>query len=245
MKLYELAFATYTYNVSNPFNDTYEDFLEKTNNSINLENQAHRKALLVWLNSWGCRQFIVEYHPMASKNILDWYKKFSSYLPAKNINIWELENQDYKLIATAFGCLKQTKVSKRLKNQSEEDVTAGPTGTSKILFALRPKSLIPFDIPMRKHFGLKDSSEGYINYLKIVKDIIIELEKECKQCGFEISKLPEQIGSPNSTIPILIDEYHWFTISNNIKPDTSKIPSMELLNKWFQWSKDSLKTDKD
>jgi hypothetical protein len=240
MKLFELAFATYTYNVSNSFNDTYEVFLNKTNNSIDLDNPPHLKALLVWLNSWGCRQFIVECHPIAAQNISDWYKDYSSYLPEKNKNIWELEDKDYNSIADAFDSLKQTIVSIRTKNKPE-DVTAGPTGTSKIFFALRPKSLIPCDIPMRKHFGLKDSSEGYINYLKIVKNIIIELEKECRQHGFEISKLPEQIGSPNSTIPILIDEYHWFTISNNIKPGVTKIPSTELLNKWFQWSKVLLK----
>jgi len=245
MKLYELAFASYTYNVSNDFNGTYKEFLEKTNNSLNLEKEEHQKSLLVWLNSWGCRQFIVEYHSMASKNILDWYKNFSSYLPEKNKNIWELDDKDYKSIAIAFDCLKQTKVSRRIKNQSEEDVTAGPTGTSKILFALRPKSLIPCDIPMRKHFRLKDSSEGYIDYLKIIKDIIIELEKECKQYGFEISELPEQLDSPNLTIPNLIDEYLWYTISNNIKPGNTKIPSMKLLNKWSQWSKDSLNMTKD
>ena len=98
---------------------------------------------------------------------------------------------------------------------------------------------------MRKRFRLKDTSDGYITYLKTVKDIILELEKECKQYGLEISELPAQLSSPNSTIPILIDEYHWFSISNNIKPGISKIPSTELLNKWFQWSKGPLKTAKD
>ena len=88
MKLYELAFTSYIYNVSNAFNGTYEEFLFKTNNSIDLDNPLHQKALLIWLNSWGCRQFIVECHPLAAQNISDWYNNFSSCLPEKNKNIW-------------------------------------------------------------------------------------------------------------------------------------------------------------
>jgi hypothetical protein len=49
MKLYELAFASYIYNVSNAFNGTYEEFLFKTNNLASL-----RLSLgLVAINSDG------------------------------------------------------------------------------------------------------------------------------------------------------------------------------------------------
>lgn len=94
---------------------------------------------------------------------------------------------------------------------------AGPTGAAKTLFALRPKSLILWDIPMRKYFNNGDSGYAYIKYIKKVNEDINDLIVQCKNNNFSIEELPEKINRPHSTVPKLIDEYHWVTITKGWK----------------------------
>jgi hypothetical protein len=62
MDLNELASACYLYNSKTNFDCSYITFLNSIDNSLDLNKPEHRKSLLVWLNSWACRQFIIDYH---------------------------------------------------------------------------------------------------------------------------------------------------------------------------------------
>ena len=66
MTLSELAFACFLYAHFTDYDDSYLSFLQVTNHHPDFVNSKHRKALLTWLNQWGCRQFAVEYHELAS-----------------------------------------------------------------------------------------------------------------------------------------------------------------------------------
>ncbi len=72
IRLYGLAYACRLYGTFTEFDSSIKEFRRETAQTVDLENQAHRKALLVWLNSWGCRQFAKEYHRMASEALLEW-----------------------------------------------------------------------------------------------------------------------------------------------------------------------------
>ncbi len=74
MDLNELASACQLYNTKTNFDRSYLNFLKETDNSLDLNKPEHRKSLLVWLNSGGCRQFIIAYHDFASEQLLNWYK---------------------------------------------------------------------------------------------------------------------------------------------------------------------------
>ena len=230
MNLYELAFISYVFNNLTDFNDSFNRFLDATKNSPDLTIIEHRKALLKWLNQWGCRQFALDYHDTVSEHLKNWYQKYINYLPIKSKNIWELEEKNYNLIITAYSALIKIVASQKLRDGRCIKTTVGPTGTSKIFFGLRPKSLIPLDIPMRQEFKYGDDAFSYIKYLKQVKDIILDLDGQCKLNGFSIEDLPENINRQGTTIPELIDEYHWVTITNKVKP-----PNKDTLKKWLDW----------
>ncbi len=230
MYLHEIEFTSNIYNSFTDFNSSYNHFVDITKNSPDLTNPKHIKALLRWLNQWGCRQFALNYHSQVSSNLEKWYKKNINYLPSKNKNIWELKESDYNLVATAFNSLTKIVAAVKLRDGKYIKTTVGPTGTSKIFFALRPKSLIPLDIPMRKKFGYDGGPTSYIKYLKQVKDIVIDLDKQCRLNGFGIEDLPSKIGRKGITIPALIDEHHWVTITNNTKP-----PDKDTLKRWIKW----------
>jgi hypothetical protein len=109
--------------------------------------------------------------------------------------------------------LVNTPVSKKCRNNREIVNHAGPTGASKILFALRPKSLILWDGKIRDNFKKGDNGFAYIQYIKAANEIVKDLIIQCNRNNFQIEELPKKINRPYSTIPKLIDEYFWVTIT--------------------------------
>jgi hypothetical protein len=223
MDLNELASACYLYNTKTNFDCSYITFLNLIDNSLDLNKPKHRKALLVWLNSWACRQFIIDYHEFASEQILDWHTNLKSLIPAKSKNIWELTKNDFNKIKILYDTLANTPVSKKYRNNKEMVNHAGPTGAAKILFALRPKTLILWDIPMRRYFNHGENGYTYIKYIKKVNEVINDLIVQCENNNFTIEELPKKINRPYSTIPKLIDEYNWVTITKKWK-----LPKLEI-----------------
>ena len=208
MYLYEIEFISYIFNNVTDFNNSYNYFVNATENSPDLTNPKHRRALLKWLNQWGCRQFALNYHSIVSDHLMEWYIKYIDNLPTPTKNVWELKESDYDLIVPAYNVLVKIVASKKQRDGKYIEATVGPTGTSKIFYALRPKSLIPLDIPMRLKFKYDGDAASYIKYLKLVKDIALDLDRQCRLNGFGIEDLPNKIDRQGTTIPALIDEYH-------------------------------------
>lgn len=227
MKLHEIALASFIFNAITGFNEAYLDLLKETDGNPDLSNERHRLKLLRWLNQWGCRQFKKDYHIHASNQLYEWYKENQDLLPSKDINIWELV--DFDSIRKLYSSLSSKVAALRKHNETEVEVSFGPTGASKILFAIRPKSLIPCDIPMREKFQLSSDSGGYITYLKKVISSCLELKEQCKKNNFSLEEFPKIIKRSDITIPKLIDEYHWITVTRNFEIPDSKI-IMEWLN---------------
>lgn len=90
MKLYELAYACRLYGVLGGFDSSLVEFRRVTSPALDLRDQRHRKALLVWLNSWGCRQFAKDYHEMASRALVEWGERYLDRLPTMKSTLSEL-----------------------------------------------------------------------------------------------------------------------------------------------------------
>ncbi len=71
MNIYEITFTSYVYSSMVDFDKTFKDFLNTTNNNPDINIEANRQALLNWLNDWGCRNFYIKYHALASKELLE------------------------------------------------------------------------------------------------------------------------------------------------------------------------------
>jgi hypothetical protein len=231
MKLSDLAFACYVYSRMSNYDKSYTYFLNCTNNRIDIRINGHRIALIKWLNSWGCRQFALNYHNLASEEISDWYEEFGNLLFPRNMTLLELSDNDIVLVSKAYAKLVGRTASKRkTKNAGEVDVMIGPTGAAKILFALRPNALAPWDESIRDKLNLDGSPSSYTNYLRIVKDNLEELSETCKRNGYDLSELPNLVGRPGSSLAKLVDEYFWVTISRNCPP-----PAHDDLARWVNW----------
>lgn len=125
-----------------------------------------------------------------------------------NVNV-KLLNYEINNIENLFNSLSNTLVSRK---------KMGQVGAAKTLFALRPNVFAPWDSPIIKSLGLKGNGKDYQQYISSIKDNIRLLEKECKIKKININDLPKYIGRNNSTLPKLLDEYYWMTITNKFDP---------------------------
>jgi len=217
--------------MSDDYDSSYRQLLKATSPQINLQLEQHQKLLLKWLNDWGCRQFAKDYHPLAAQEIAEWYKEIGLQLFSINTELFSLTDDDFALIERVYAKLvSRTASIRKSAKGSESRVEVGPTGTAKILFALRPIALIPWDNPIRDKLNLDGSAYSYCAYLRIVKNHLEELSHDCIKFGLSIADLPDILDRPVSSVAKLMDEYFWVTISRKCPtPDDSKFM------RWIAW----------
>jgi hypothetical protein len=233
MNLFELGYACFLYGQFTDYDQSYLEFLNITNGSPDLNNPEHRKALLVWLNRWGCRQFALDYHDLASQEILAWYNQHQSVLPPPERNLWELTEFELTSVSEAYGLLSGRIASIKTRRGGKSfPVSIGPTGAAKILFAVRPRYLPPWDDAIRRNLGYDKSEKSYLSYLRRVKSALEGLGASCQKNGFPLTELPARLGRRNSSVPKLIDEYYWITMVQGCSP-----PDPVTLQRWVEWSR--------
>ena len=223
----KLAVASLLFNSLTPYNDSLVNFRSATGDRIDLTIQKHRDDLMKWLNDWGCRHLSKDQHKIASQSILDWYQTNCATLFSEKTPLWQLEDQEIETAANAYGSLKDRIGARRSRYGNESEVHIGATAASKILFAIRPKAMMPWDEAMRKSFGCDGSPQSYAGYLNTIRHLTLHIETLCRSKCFQIDDLPEKIGRPNSTVLELINEYVWVTETREIK-----LPSSETLLRW-------------
>jgi len=229
--LCKLAVAGLMFDSMTPYNKSLALFRTATGDSINLANSKHRDALLKWLNDWGCRHLSKDQHPVAAQSILNWYQVDGASLFTNEKPLWELGDGELGVAAHAYGSLKDKTGARPVRGGKKLEVHIGETAASKILFAIRPKALMPWDEAMRISFKCDGSPESYSSYLKKIRNITSHIGTLCRNKGFQIDDLPKELGRPNSTVLALVNEYIWVTVPRKNRKRV-KLPSSETLAQW-------------
>lgn len=214
MTINELKIACYLYERFTDYDKGYRNLREIE--VLDLSTREHILKLLEWLRSWGCRQFKTDDTEMSIKHLTEWYSKDSERLPPSDLNLLNADIAHFEQTIDIFNRLQNTKISERYNSTS--DVTVGPVGAAKILFALRPIFYSPWDRPICQSKGYQLDGVGYISYLNDIQETLEGLQKECKVIGIELSDLIKITNRPISSLPKLIDEYNWVTITNKCIP---------------------------
>jgi hypothetical protein len=230
--LSDLAFACHVYAGMSDYDASYLHFMKATSGAPDLGNPAHRRALLAWLNKWGCRQFDARQHERASSEMLEWSNQYVSSLFPVESQLRDLSQAQVAAVAIAYQSLSSKIASYKTRNRSTYAVSVGPTGASKVLFAIRPHALPPWDSKIREHFGHDGSGASYRGFLGQVRSVLENVAKLCESEDFTLEELPARLGRPHSTLPKVIDEYHWVTITKGCKP-----PDRLTLRRWTDWSR--------
>ena len=223
----KIAVASLLFNSLTPYNASLGDFKSTTGDRLDLLIEEHRDALMHWLNAWGCRHLSRDQHQVASKGILDWCQNNCATLFSDETPLWQLEDQEIDIAANAYGSLKDMIGARHYGHGNKLEAHIGPTAASKILFAIRPKALMPWDDAMRKHFGYSGSPGSYSEYLITIKNLTLHITNLCRKKGFQIDDLPQKLRRPNSTVLALVNEYIWVTVTRKVE-----LPSSETLTQW-------------
>ena len=223
MRLFQLAYGCRLFGELVGDDTASDAFRAVTGGHPDLSNPEHAKALLVWLNKWGCRQFAIEHHPTAARELGEWGSQWLPRLPKQGASLSKLRPRQLEITADAYADARERVASRRvLKDGRPSIVTVGGTGAAKILHALRPKVLPPWDDPIRAALRLDGSRESYLAYLVDVQEIVRGIEAEAAALG--ITNVPKALGRPRSSLPKMIDEYYWITLTRGHVPP-SRPPS--------------------
>jgi len=227
--LCKLALASTMYNSLTAFNYSLRLLNSTTGGSIDLTNSAHRIFLMKWLNDWGCRHLSEDQHDVASNSIFNWYQTDGTSLFTNKIPLWELGDRELEVAAHAYGSLKDMTGAWRVRGERKLKVHIGATAASKILFAIRPKVLMPWDKAMRISFECDGSPKSYSAYLKTIRNLTSHIGVLCRNKGFQIDDLPKELGRQNSTVLALVNEYIWVTETRKCE-----LPSLHTLARWVE-----------
>ena len=220
MTLAELSVGCYMYATMTSFDGGYREFLDETAPALDLTQQSHRTSLLTFLNSWGCRIKEDDFH-IGTAQIADWYETIKDKLFPTTTGLLALTDSDLDTVEEAFKDLAPRHCCARK--------TFAQVPTAKVLFALRPNALIPWDNAMLGHFDLDGLAASYRRHLLWARERLKDLSVECTNRGFALTDLPTKMERPISTLPKLIDEYLYVTVTNKFQPK-------QLIERWEKWS---------
>ena len=223
----DLAFSSYIYSHSTKFDSRYQELGQSVGGVVHISDAKHRLVLLKWLNHWGCRQFSVGQHTVVSESLLQWHAMYADHLPPPEKSLEVLDEKTLQRVAGAYEALRFLTASVR---KDGVRMTVGPTGAGKILFALRPRQLPPWDDPIRKAKGWNGDGHSYRRYLREVQETIKRLHVQLDSACLDEQLFSTCISRSGVTLPKLIDEYMWMTVTRGIEPPTKK-----TLQDWLSW----------
>ncbi|MFC1968141.1 hypothetical protein ACFLVX_01965, partial [Chloroflexota bacterium] len=228
--LSKLALASCMFDALMPYNKSYQRFNKRVSTHPDLLNESHRKALIEWLNDWGCRHLSKNQHETTSTHILTWFNNNQPQLASISNPVWDLSEKELQIASHIYGALKDELAGERVRQGVKQVQHIGPTAASKILFALKPDTLMPWDDTMRLEFQCSGDAESYRKYLNEMKALSQHIEKLCEEKGFSLKDLPEKINRPNATIIAILNDYVWVTATREVD-----LPSKEVFAVWASW----------
>ena len=233
MRLYELAYCSYSYACLESYDQATLDLRAATGPFVDPSNDDHVGPLFDWLRRWGCRQFKIDDEPLARDGLTNWWTRRSNDLPAAHRTLDEIDDEALGRIADAYEDLRGQTASWQQRASGRVMRSFGPAGAAKALYAIRPNACSPWDEPIRKRFGLGDDAEGYRRHLVRIRAELAEAVAELGPTG-DASQLPALLDRADSSPVKLIDEHDWARYTRRFEP-----PSPEVLGQWTRWASGS------
>ena len=115
---------------------------EVTGAEADPSRQEHRQALFTWLNAWGCR---LRYPRPGEPDVFDtelavWWTEHAAHLPGTGESLIDLSDAQVAALGECFAGLAAMPAVGGPRSRA-----LGSTAASKLLYALRPKTLMPWD----------------------------------------------------------------------------------------------------
>ena len=233
VRLYELAYGCRLFGELAGADTASADLNTATKGRVDLGNPAHAKALLVWLNKWGCRQFAIDHHPTAASMLADWGARWIDSLPKPNASLSKLSTRQLATTADAYADLKDRQAStRRTPNGKIAIVTVGSNGRGQGSPRTPTAGAAALGRPhAAPRYSLDGGRDSYLAYLLEVQQQMRGIEAEAAAMGIAAKDIPKVLGRPTSSLPKMIDEYYWLTLTHGLR-----VPSERELATWNTWA---------
>ena len=161
----------------------------------------HRRALLVWLNSWGCR---IRYPQDGEPDHFDagvavWWGEWQAALPAAGSSIADLDGATLATLGECYAALAAVPVSGPPRRRS-----LGATAATKLLHALRPQALMPWDAAIAERLHGRRDAAAYCAHQRLGSAWARQLLDEA---GIDEAALSHQLGRPGRPLAKMLDDY--------------------------------------
>jgi hypothetical protein len=218
MKIAHLRTACYLYNQFSDYDAKYL-FLSTKYRNPQLDSKDQVVALIEWLRLWGCRQFKKTDEGISINGFMKWYETDESKLPPPDACLIDYDlATNRKTIITLFDHLPCQQAARKERDGQGIDVSIGPVGAAKTLFALRPNLFSPWDTPIYKTLHLEGDGSGYVGYLSRIQKELEEVKGELLGSGTEWDSLSRILQKKHKAYPKVIDEYFWITMTQGCDP---------------------------
>ncbi|MFJ1755068.1 MmcQ/YjbR family DNA-binding protein [Kitasatospora sp. NPDC088134] len=174
---------------------------------------AHRRALLRWLNSWGCRiRYPREGEPdLFDTGLADWWTAWADRLPAPGPGLAELDDTAIRRLAHAYADLAAVPVA-----AGRSARTLGPTAAAKTLYALRPAAVMPWDAAIAEHLHGARDADAFARHLTLGRTWARAVLAEARTAGAPAdggTSVPELVGRAPVSLAKVLDEYLYVRLS--------------------------------
>jgi hypothetical protein len=165
----------------------------------------HGEALLAWLNAWGCRIRLPrpgEPTPFQD-GLAGWWAEWGGTLPRSTLA--QLRDPQVERLGEAHASLAALTATGGPRPR-----TLSSTAAAKTLFALRPRTVVPWDaaIAVALH-GARDGN-AFARHQRLGREWAMALLDET---GLAEPQLAVAAGRPGASLAKLIDEYCYVRIT--------------------------------
>lgn len=191
----------------------FRQLLASAGGQVDLARADHRAAVVNWLRAWGCRHLRRAGTDEAAAALDRWWAAWGDALPAADVAITHLDEQQLRIVERAFEELRAARVPGRGPGERRFEVVVGDTAAAKVFFVVRPLAFLPWDDATRLAFGWWGGGLAYADLLRLSARALHRL---ANRLGVEDADVPAALGRPVSTPPKLVDEFLWMRISREV-----------------------------
>jgi hypothetical protein len=186
--------------------------LRATGGAADLAVAGERDELRRWLNAWGCRlRYPQPGEPdVFSDSLARWWASSGSGLP--DVPVAELSDAGVGTLADSYADLAARPAALLTRAGAPAGHRAiAPTAASKIMFALRPETVPPWDAAIARATAGGTSRDHFASHLEAARAWAGSVQDEARRHG--IADVPAYVGRPGSSLARVWDEWLYLTIT--------------------------------
>jgi len=191
---------------------SWRALLDATTPAIDLSRAEHQQAMLRWLNAWGCRiRYARPGEPdVAGAGLGQWWAMWAGSLPPAGATLAELDDAVIDGLGPAYAALVAVPMSGPPRARG-----LGSTAATKLLYALRPAALMPWDAAIANALHGGRDAAAYVAHQRLGRDWAVGVLAEA---GVDEPGLAASFGAPDRTLAKMLDDYCYLAFTRGSMP---------------------------